>query len=64
MSSTKGGTNSVNDSGIFEVREFSEFMVSGPADNRMTITPGESSSIQLNISNDGILWRLRFHSLN
>ena len=53
MSSTKGGTNSVNDSGIFEVREFSEFMVSGPADNRMTITPGESSSIQLNISNDG-----------
>ena len=53
MSSTKGGTNTVNDSGIFEVREFSEFTVSGPADNRMTITPGESSSIQLNISNDG-----------
>ena len=53
MSSTNSGAGSVNDSGIFEVKEFAELAISGPADNRIIIVPGQNSSITLNISNDG-----------
>ena len=53
ISSTNSGTGSVNDSGIFEVKEFAELSMTGPSDNRMVIIPGQNSSITLNISNDG-----------
>ena len=53
MSSTNSGTETVTESGLFEVREFAEFSVSGPSDNRIIITPGENSSISLNLSNQG-----------
>ena len=53
MSSTNSGNNNVNDSGIFEVKEYAEISMTGPPDNRITIIPGQNSSIVLNISNDG-----------
>ena len=53
MSSTNSGNNNVNDSGIFEVKEYAEISMTGPPDNRITIIPGQNSSIMLNISNDG-----------
>ena len=53
MSSTNSGSETVTESGIFEVREFAEFSISGPSDNRIIITPGEESSISLNLSNQG-----------
>ncbi len=53
ISSTNSGTGLVNNSGLFEVREFSEFIITGPADNRLIITPGTNSSISLNITNEG-----------
>jgi uncharacterized membrane protein len=53
MSSTNSGTESVNASGIFEVKAYAELMMEGPADNRLVITPGQNSSISLSISNDG-----------
>ena len=53
MSSTNSGSDSVNDSGIFEVKEYAELSMSGPAENRIVIIPGQNSSIMLNISNDG-----------
>ena len=43
----------VTESGLFEVREFAEFSIIGPSDNRIIITPGENSSISLNLTNDG-----------
>lgn len=53
MSSTNSGSSSVNDSGVFEVKEYAELSMSGPADNRIIIIPGQNSSITINISNDG-----------
>jgi uncharacterized membrane protein len=53
MSSTNSGTGSVNDSGIFEVKEYAELSLEGPSDNRMVIIPGQNSSIIFEISNDG-----------
>ena len=53
MSSTNSGSETVTESGLFEVREFAEFSISGPSDNRIIITPGEDSSISLNLSNQG-----------
>ena len=53
MSSTNGGGETVTESGLFEVREFAEFSIIGPSDNRIIITPGENSSISLNLTNDG-----------
>ena len=53
MSSTKSGSETVTESGMFEVREYAEFSISGPSDNRIIITPGEDSSISLNLSNQG-----------
>ena len=53
MSSTNSGVETVTQSGIFEVREFAEFSIIGPSDNRIIITPGENSSISLNLNNDG-----------
>ena len=53
MSSTNSGSDSVNDSGIFEVKEYAELSMTGPAENRIVIIPGQNSSIVLNISNDG-----------
>ena len=53
MSSTNSGSNSVNDSGVFEVKEYAELSMTGPAENRIVIVPGQNSSIILNISNDG-----------
>ena len=53
MSSTKSGSSSVNDSGIFEVKEYAELSLTGPQDNRIVIVPGQNSSIIVNISNDG-----------
>ena len=53
MSSTNSGSETVTESGIFEVREYAEFSISGPSDNRIIITPGEDSSISLNLSNQG-----------
>ena len=53
MSSTNSGTGSVNESGIFEVKEFAELTMEGPADNRIVIVPGKNSSITLSISNEG-----------
>ena len=53
LSSTNSGTASVTESGLFEVREFSEFSLIGPSDNRIIITPGDDSSTLLNISNHG-----------
>ena len=49
MSSTNSGSETVTESGLFEVREFAEFSISGPSDNRIIITPGEDSSISLNL---------------
>ena len=46
-------SETVTESGLFEVREFAEFSISGPSDNRIIITPGEDSSISLNLSNQG-----------
>ena len=53
MSSTNSGSGTVNDSGVFEVKEYAELSMTGPAENRIVIIPGENSSIMLNISNDG-----------
>ena len=53
MSSTNSGSSSVNDSGVFEVKEYAELSMTGPAENRIIIVPGQNSSIILNISNDG-----------
>ena len=53
MSSTNSGSDSVNDSGVFEVKEYAELSMTGPAENRIVIVPGQNSSIILNISNDG-----------
>ena len=53
MSSTNSGVGSVNQSGLFEVKAFSELSMEGPADNRIVVVPGQNSSITLNISNDG-----------
>ena len=53
MSSTNSGVETVTESGLFEVREFAEFSIIGPSDNRIIITPGENSSISLNLTNDG-----------
>ena len=53
MSSTNSGSDSVNDSGVFEVKEYAELSMTGPAENRIVIIPGQNSSIMLNISNDG-----------
>ncbi len=53
MSSTNSGSDSVNDSGVFEVKEYAELSMTGPAENRIVIVPGQNSSIMLNISNDG-----------
>ena len=53
MSSTNSGSETITESGIFEVREFAELSISGPLDNRIIITPGEDSSISLNLSNQG-----------
>ena len=53
LSSTNSGIGSVNLSESFEVREFSELSIIGPADSRIIVTPGENSSIILNVSNDG-----------
>ena len=53
MSSTKSGSETVTESGLFEVREFAEFSISGPSDNRVIITPGENSSVSLNLTNQG-----------
>ena len=53
MSSTNSGSSSVNDSGVFEVKEYAELSMTGPAENRIVIVPGQNSSIILNISNDG-----------
>jgi uncharacterized membrane protein len=53
MSSTNSGSGTVNDSGVFEVKEYSELSMIGPAENRIVITPGQNSSIILNVSNDG-----------
>ena len=53
MSSTNSGVETVTENGLFEVREFSDFTITGPSDNRIIITPGESSSITLNLTNGG-----------
>ena len=53
MSSTNSGSGTVNDSGVFEVKEYSELSMMGPAENRIVITPGQNSSIILNVSNEG-----------
>ena len=53
ISSTNSGLGSVNSSGIFEVKEFAEMEISGPADNRIVIIPGQNSSIQLELTNGG-----------
>ena len=53
MSSTNSGVGSVNQSGLFEVKAFSELSMEGPADNRIVVVPGQNSSITLNISNGG-----------
>ena len=53
MSSTNSGVGSVNQSGLFEVKSFSELSMEGPADNRIVIVPSQNSSIVLNITNDG-----------
>ena len=53
ISSTNSGAGSVNSSGIFEVKEYAEMEISGPADNRIVIIPGQNSSIQFELSNDG-----------
>jgi uncharacterized membrane protein len=53
MSSTNSGVGSVNQSGLFEVKSFSELSIEGPADNRIVIVPGQNSTILLNIANDG-----------
>ena len=53
MSSTNSGSSSVNDSGVFEVKEYAELSMTGPAENRIIIVPGQNSSIILNVSNDG-----------
>ena len=53
MSSTNSGSGTVNDSGVFEVKEYAELSMTGPAENRIVIIPGQNSSIMLNISNDG-----------
>ena len=53
ISSTNSGAGSVNSSGIFEVKEYAEMQISGPADNRIVIIPGQNSSIQFELSNDG-----------
>ena len=53
ISSTNSGAGSVNSSGIFEVKEYAEMQISGPADNRIVIVPGQNSSIQIELSNDG-----------
>ena len=53
MSSTNSGISSVNDSGIFEVKEYAELSLTGPQDNRIVIIPGQNSSIVVNISNQG-----------
>ena len=53
MSSTNSGVGSVNQSGLFEVKAFSELSMEGPADSRIVVVPGQNSSIILNITNDG-----------
>jgi len=53
ISSTNSGLGSVNSSGVFEVKEFAEMEISGPADNRIVIIPGQNSSIQLELTNGG-----------
>ena len=53
ISSTNSGVGSVNSSGVFEVKEYAEMEISGPADNRIVIVPGQNSSIQFELSNDG-----------
>ncbi len=53
LSSTNSGTTTITESGLFEVREFSEFTLAGPSDNRIIITPGDDSSTLLNLSNHG-----------
>ena len=53
MSSTNSGVGSVNQSGLFEVKAFSELSMEGPADNRIVVIPGQNSSVILNITNDG-----------
>ena len=53
ISSTNSGLGSVNSSGVFEVKEFAEMEISGPADNRIVIIPGQNSSILLELTNGG-----------
>ena len=53
MSSTNSGVGSINESGLFEVKEYAELTMTGPADGRIVITPGQNSSVMLNVSNDG-----------
>ena len=53
MSSTNSGEGIVNDSETFEVKEYASLSITGPSDGRMTITPGESTEVILELSNDG-----------
>ena len=53
MSSTNSGSSSVNDSGIFEVKEYAELSITGPQDSRIVIVPGRNSSTIVNITNEG-----------
>ena len=53
MSSTNSGTGSINQSGLFEVKEYAELSMEGPYDNRIVVVPGQNSSITINLSNDG-----------
>ena len=53
ISSTNSGLESINSSGVFEIKEFAEMEISGPSDNRIVIIPGQNSSIQLELFNRG-----------
>ena len=53
LSSTKSGIESINQSGTFEIKEYASMSISGPADGRITMVPGENSTVLLNLSNDG-----------
>ena len=53
LSSTKSGVDSINASGIFEIKEYASLSVTGPLENRISLIPGSNSSVSLNVSNSG-----------
>jgi uncharacterized membrane protein len=53
LSSINSGNDSVLAQGIFEVKPYASFEIDGPSEGRVSIAPGENSTLTLAVSNTG-----------